>query len=467
MKNVSRNKIASTDLQETNKQVNVELDRIRDLLDKVPDTFVTSTGGTTTPALTGKYVLPGVSNITANYASPGASGIKVTIPADGIFLINSFNVIDVDFNTAAAPDVLIQVRKNGVVIPGISIDFHDAANARNIHPFSFSFTDTFSAGDVVEVYGGLFNAGAARFYTGSGYDQCFIQYTQLQSNVPVVTTVTKEYACIRISTGSLAGVAAGATLHFDNQEQGNMTFDGANYKVLCKANVKYRMGASTLIDNTGGYATLIQLYNLNTSSYINGAGWRSYGTANYSGGESGAIVNFPVDTWVCVKLSADSSGNNIIYGGRYSWWIIESIEANIPVVATLGQDAYVSDLLDIVPTSATAGYANLYGKVQFKKTSGGTWIMVTLKHSFNITSGSTADILLPGIEVKDLSVGASSIYQKGNCSSDGGSSEIYCLLGNTNHLLISRTGNRVEHYVTADNIILNSKPVGYNIPSNL
>ena len=427
-----------------------------------------SSGSTIAPALTGKYVLPSSYPLTTT----PTKFMYLTIPSSGLYLISSeYNAIG---NGGSDSYMHFYLAKNGVVISGTRQEPY-TAGVGSQWPITINITETFNAGDEIQVYAYLDSPRGGFVYIDSTRS-AFIQYTQLQSNVPVVTTVTKEYACIKMSNYQ-DNVAAGGTLAFDTLINGNMTFDGANNKVLCKANIKYRMSASapfkyTNASDLAGWG----FYNLNTSTMLDGEGFATpstYATNAFSNGNPEVIFTPTVDTWVCIKTSSDSSVVARVYTpNRFSSWTIESIEANIPVVATLGQDAWVGPLQDLIIASRDKTPVNSTAKVKFTKDSSGQWFAeLWLADQWASATLTGQNWYTTGVSFKDDPSGVG-LYWSLSGGVPNGVGPMYYALAYPNNLSAGRiavyhaSGATTGIFVQGK-VPLNSKPVGYSIPDNV
>lgn len=192
MKNLSTVKIPKDDWTSLNR----ELDNIRDLLKSIPQdvvNYVPSTTPTTTPALTGKYVLPASYPFTGSWA---ATGLKITIPQDGLYLINSHAPI---YGTTAGfnSQPTVEMRLNGTAISGTKTNCYLYAEPHGgvinqIYPTDYSFTGDYKAGDIIEMYAWLQAGTKGYVYVSASESGAFIQYTQLSKNVPVVATLGQD-----------------------------------------------------------------------------------------------------------------------------------------------------------------------------------------------------------------------------------------------------------------------------------
>lgn len=163
------------------------------------------------------------------------------------------------------------------------------------------------------------------------------------------------------------------------------------------------------------------------------------------------------------RVGAETTGK-----ARGVYYIIKALSSSTVSSATLpaitGQYAYVSPILDLATTSATAGYSNKYCKGQFAKTSDGTWLLLNFKHGYTITNGQGSTFTLTGVTFATLS--GASIYQAGGGCSDGGTGGLIYVLfkGATGNVLVNNAVARTAYYINGSDIILASKPTGYGLP---
>ena len=294
---------------------------------------------------------------------------------------------------------------------------------------------------------------------------------QLLSKVPDTFATqyvapTVDYAYITMSGNQSSGILTTNPIQFNTLLAGNMSFDPSTYRVTLKANKTYIMRANVLTKGSGNTHNMgFNFYNVTTSSLVGADGYVA-STSN-TGNDScytPAIytITTAVDTVFEVRINGVTALTSIY--AAYSCWEIQQIGVSTAVTGTTGQYAYVSPMITFTPTPVTAGYSNILCRGQFAKTSDGTWLLLNLKHSYNIGAGlSASTVRLPGIIYK---VGY--VYQACSVWSDGGTGTIYALAwSNTGDILVNITTNRVAYYLSANSLELDSKPTGYGLPSDV
>jgi hypothetical protein len=143
------------------------------------------------------------------------------------------------------------------------------------------------------------------------------------------SVVSLEYAFITLSGDQTAGLAVDTPIRFNTLSGGNMTIDGANYRVLFTKGKSYRMKAVCKLNFSAATGDAnIQFYNITGTAYV-GISSRTTPTtytSNFASQPECFYAFTPTeDTYIDVRFSLHDSADRV--ESAMSYWEIEQILA--------------------------------------------------------------------------------------------------------------------------------------------
>lgn len=121
-------------------------------------------------------------------------------------------------------------------------------------------------------------------------------------------------------------------------------------------------------------------------------------------------------------------------------------------MANIGGHIYISPVVNLKVSSATAGWVDYFSKAIFYKTSNGIWYM-HFDLNGGLTSGTTVTINIAGVNIRNANYG-------GSGGASGASTPIACALSSATQIRGNWTTGATSYYMTGDFELLD-KPTAY------